>query len=73
LNETIQDIKIEVETIKKSRRETTLEVEVLGKKSGAMDASITNRMKGMKERISGAEDSIKKKNKQTNKQTKKNH
>jgi septal ring factor EnvC (AmiA/AmiB activator) len=44
LNKTIQDLKIEVETIKKSQRETTLEIENLGKKSGAIDASITNRI-----------------------------
>ena len=34
LNKTIQDLKMEVETIKKSRRETSLEIEILGKKSG---------------------------------------
>jgi hypothetical protein len=32
LNKTIQDLKMEVETIKKSQRETTLEIEILGKK-----------------------------------------
>jgi predicted nucleic acid-binding Zn-ribbon protein len=58
LNKTIQDLKMEVETIKKSQRETTLEIENLGKKSGVIDASITNRMQEMEERISGAEDSI---------------
>ena len=42
-NKTIQDLKMEIETIKKSKRETTLEIENLGKKSGAIDASITNR------------------------------
>ena len=55
LNKTIQDLKIEVETIKKSQRETTLETEILGKKSGTIDASIRNRMQEMKERISGAD------------------
>jgi hypothetical protein len=34
LNKTTQDLKMEVETIKKSQRETTLEIEILGKKSG---------------------------------------
>jgi prefoldin subunit 5 len=47
LNKTIQDLKMEVETIKKSQRETTLEIEILGKKSGAIDASITNRIQEM--------------------------
>ena len=58
LNKTIQDLKMEVETIKKTQRETTLEIETLGKKSGTIDASISNRIQEMEERISGAEDSI---------------
>jgi hypothetical protein len=48
LNKTIQDLKIEVETIKKSQRE----MENLGKKSGAIDASISNRIQEIEERIS---------------------
>jgi uncharacterized coiled-coil protein SlyX len=60
LNKTIQDLKMEVETMKKSQRETTLEIEILGKKSGTIDASISNRIQEMEERISGAEDSIEK-------------
>jgi gas vesicle protein len=43
LNKAIQDLKMEVETIKKSQRETTLEIENLGKKSGAIDSSIPKR------------------------------
>jgi hypothetical protein len=35
-----------------------LEIENLGKKSGAIDASITNRIQEIEERISGAKDSI---------------
>jgi prefoldin subunit 5 len=58
LNKTIEDLKREVETIKKTQRETTLEIEILGKKSGTIDASIINRIQEMKERISGAEDFI---------------
>ena len=46
-NKTIQDLKMKVETIKKTQRETTLEIENLGKKSGTIDASITKRIKGM--------------------------
>ena len=45
LNKTIQDLKLEVETIRKSQRETSLEIENLGKRSGVIDASITNRYK----------------------------
>jgi hypothetical protein len=41
LNKTIQDLKREVETIKKTQRETTLEIETLGKKSGTIYAPMT--------------------------------
>ena len=47
---------MEVETIKKSQKETTLEIENPGKKSGAIDVSITNRIQEIEERISDAED-----------------
>jgi hypothetical protein len=49
---------MEEETIKKSQRETILEIEILEKKSGTIDASISNRIQEMEERISGEEDSI---------------
>jgi uncharacterized coiled-coil protein SlyX len=49
---------MEVETIKKSQMETTLEIENIGKKSGAIDASITNRIQEIEKRVSGAEDTI---------------
>jgi hypothetical protein len=49
---------MEVETIKKTQRETTLDIETLEKKSRTIDASISNRIQEMEERISGAEDSI---------------
>ena len=58
MNKTILDLKREVDTIKKSQSEATLEIETLGKNSGTIDASISNRIQEMEERISGAEDSI---------------
>jgi hypothetical protein len=57
MNKTIQDLKIEVEIMKKTQRETILEIEILRKKSGTIDVSISNRIEEMEERISGAEDS----------------
>jgi hypothetical protein len=57
-NKTIQDLKMEVEAMKKTQRETTLKIETLGQKSGTIDVSITNRIQEMEERISGTEDSI---------------
>ena len=44
LNKTIQNLKIEVETIKKSHRETTVKIENLEKRSEVIDTSITNRI-----------------------------
>jgi exonuclease VII small subunit len=58
LNKTIEDLKMEVETMKKTQRETTLEIESLEKKSGTIDKSISNRIQEMEEKISSAEDSI---------------
>jgi predicted nucleic acid-binding Zn-ribbon protein len=58
LNTTFQDLKMEIETIKKSQRETNLEIENQGKISGVIDASISNRIQEIEERISGAEDTI---------------
>ena len=58
MNKTIQDLKMEIETIKKSQRETTLELENLGKRSGVIHASITNRLQEIEKRISGVEDTI---------------
>ena len=51
LNKNIQDLKMEGETIKKTQRETTLEIEILGWKSGTIDASITDSIQEMEERI----------------------
>ena len=49
---------MDVETIQKSQRETTLKLENLEKKSGVINTRITNRMQEIEERISGAEDTI---------------
>ena len=58
LNKTIHDLKVEVLKIKKTQREKNLDIETLGKKSGKIDVSISNRIQEMEERIFGAEDSI---------------
>ena len=58
LSKVIQDLKVEVETIKKTQMEANLEMENLGKRSGITDVSITNRIQEIEERISGAEDTV---------------
>ena len=56
LNKTNQYIKSKIERMKKSQRERNLEIENLGKRPGVIDASITNRIQKIEERISGAEE-----------------
>jgi uncharacterized coiled-coil protein SlyX len=58
LNKVIQDLKVEVEPIKKIQMQASLEMENLGKRSGITDVSITNKIQEMEDRISGIEDTI---------------
>jgi prefoldin subunit 5 len=58
LNKTTHDLKMEIEAIKKSQRETTLDIENLGKRSGVLDPSITNRIQEIEGTISDAVDTI---------------
>jgi predicted nucleic acid-binding Zn-ribbon protein len=58
MNKIILDLNREIDTIKKMQSEATLEIETLGKKSGTINWSISNRIQEMEERISGTEDSI---------------
>ena len=49
LNKELQDLEMEIENIKKSQKEATLEMENPGKRSEATDISITNRIQEIKE------------------------
>jgi PBP1b-binding outer membrane lipoprotein LpoB len=57
MNKTILDLKREVDTINKTKQNKTkqseamLEIETLGKKSGTIDANISNRIQDMEEKI----------------------
>jgi hypothetical protein len=57
MNKAILDLKRKVDTIKETQSYATLEIAILGKKSGTIDARISNKIQEMEERISGAEDS----------------
>ena len=57
-NKMVQDLKMEIEGIKKTQMESTLKLENLGKGTGSIYTSITNRIQVMEERISGIEDTI---------------
>jgi hypothetical protein len=50
---------MEIEIIKKPQRETTLELENLGKRSGVIDASITNRIQEMESEIQETQSEMK--------------
>ena len=49
MNKTILDLKREVDRIKETQSEATLEIEALGKKYGIIDGSISNRIQEMEE------------------------
>ena len=57
MKKTIQDLKKEIETTKKSKRETTVEIVNLGKEQGTVP-SIINRTQEIEERISGVDATI---------------
>ena len=54
----VQEIKMEIERIKKTKMEATMEMDNLGKRSGVTDASMTNRVKDKDEKILGTEGTI---------------
>jgi hypothetical protein len=58
INKTVQDLKVEIESLKKTQTEEILEIENIGKKIETTDARITNRRQEMEERISGRKDTI---------------
>jgi len=47
----VKELKMEIEAIKKAKRETTLDIENQRKRQGAIDTSITNRIQEIEERI----------------------
>lgn len=56
MNKTIQDLKMDLEVIRKIQTETFLEMENLAKHKGTIDSSITNRLQETEENISGEEE-----------------
>jgi hypothetical protein len=59
MSKIIQDLKTEIETVKKKiQTEGILEMEFLRKNTGITDTSITNRIQETEERISGIENMI---------------
>ena len=58
MNKTVQDLKMEIEAIKKTQTEGILEMENLGKETETTEESITHIIQDMAERISGIKDTI---------------
>jgi len=54
----VKELKMEIEAIKKEQRKKTLDIENQRKRQGVVNTNITNRIKEIEERNSGAEDSI---------------
>jgi hypothetical protein len=44
MNKTVKDLKREVDTVKKTQSEATLEIETIGMKSETIDVSISKRI-----------------------------
>jgi hypothetical protein len=58
LNKAIDDLQVDIETIKKTQMEANLETENLGKRSGITDVNTTNRMQEIEKKNSGVEDMV---------------
>jgi predicted RNase H-like nuclease (RuvC/YqgF family) len=58
MKKTVQELKAEIEAIKKTQTEVILEMENLGKRTGTTDTNITKRIQEMEERISGVKNTI---------------
>jgi hypothetical protein len=56
INKIVQNLKVEIEAIKKPRTEVISEVENLGRRTETTDANIPNRRQEGEERISGVKD-----------------
>ena len=70
--ETVQELKTEMEAMKKTQNEGRLDMENLGKRIETTESSITNRIQEMEERISESEDTIDKINAQIKENSKSN-
>ena len=58
IKQTIQDLKTEIETIKKTQAEGIIETEIMRKRSETTNARMNNRIQEVEERISSAEERI---------------
>ena len=58
INKTVQDLKVEIEAIKKAETEGILERESLGKTEQELQVQASLTIQEVKERISGVEDTI---------------
>ena len=58
--DTVQELKTEMEAMKKTQNKGRLDMENLGKRTQNTESSITNRIQEIEERISDSEDTIEK-------------
>jgi predicted nucleic acid-binding Zn-ribbon protein len=55
----VQDLKLEIKAIKKSQRETTLEIENLGERLGVIEASISKKTQEIEDTIRNIDTTVK--------------
>ena len=70
--ESVQEVKTEMEAVKKTQTEGQLDMENLGKRTETTESSLTNRIQEIEERISDYEDTIEKINALTKENSKSN-
>ena len=70
--ETVQELKTEMEAMKKTQTKGQLDMENLGKQTETTEASITSRIQEIEEQISDSEDTIEKINTLTKENSKSN-
>jgi predicted nucleic acid-binding Zn-ribbon protein len=58
MNKIIQNLKVEIESIKETQTDGNLEMKILETQTGTLEASLTNRIQKMEERLSDVEDNI---------------
>lgn len=57
-NKTVQDLRVEIKSIKKTETEGHLDMQSLGTRAGTSETSITSKIQEMEQRISGTEHKI---------------
>ena len=58
MNKTVQDLKVKIESIKKTKYKENLEIKKKLTEKGTSEASLTDRTQGMEKKITSIEDTV---------------